>query len=247
MIDERRDANGRDRPSRRGDFRLRPRRGHRGARGLHAPHSLRGRPRDHPPGQAGSHPGPHDPRRHLRPDDRRGVRAAACLLVGRESRRGLAAPVPRRGGERLAGAVGAGRAQPRGDGEPVRRWSVRAAVRRPAWLRGHRSRRADADHQADHVPVHRRVPRCRCRDESGRHDRPRPARRQERQRATVGHHGHPEGSGARRGARPRDGGGSGGRTHRRAGRGGAPDLGPHGGVRGAGRCAPVLCSGLLKP
>ena len=78
-------------PSRRsrrcGDAVSRPRarRRHRGDRGVHPPHLLRGRTRDHPAAPAGSDVGPHDARRDLRPDDRRGGRPKLDLHAGWET------------------------------------------------------------------------------------------------------------------------------------------------------------------
>ena len=77
--------------------------------------------------------------------------------LGRQPRRRLAAPLPRRGPDRLAGAAGDRGAQPRRDGQPLRRRRLRAAVRGAARLPRHRP--ADAhrhDPQPIDVPVHRR-------------------------------------------------------------------------------------------
>ena len=62
----------------------------------------------------------------LRPDDRHGLRPPARLLVGRQPGRRQPAPLPRRRRARLAGAARARGAQPRGDGEPLRRRRRRA-------------------------------------------------------------------------------------------------------------------------
>ena len=102
-------ASGRDREARR--RRRLPR-----ARGVHAPHPVRGRPRDHPPGAARPASRAHDARPRLRPADRRGLRAQAHLLLGRQSRRRLAASPARRRRER------AGRARSRSTSTPTRRW-----------------------------------------------------------------------------------------------------------------------------
>ena len=64
------------------------------------------------------------------------------LLLGRQPRCRLAAPLPRRGPGRVAGAAGDRGAQPRRDGRPVRRRRQRAAVRGAARLPRHRPDRA---------------------------------------------------------------------------------------------------------
>ena len=84
----------------RGGRGARPRRRHRRAGGLHAPDPVRRRPRDHPPGPPRPRADPDDAGHPLRPDDRVGLRAQARVLVGRQPRRRLAAPLPRRGRER---------------------------------------------------------------------------------------------------------------------------------------------------
>ena len=89
-------------PARRRGRRAGPRRRRRRAGGLHAPDPVRGRPRDHPPGPPRPDADPDDAGRHLRPADRRGLRAQAGLLLGRQPGRRLAAPLPRRGRARLA-------------------------------------------------------------------------------------------------------------------------------------------------
>ena len=80
----------------------RARRRHRRARGVHPPHPVRRRARDHPPGPARPDPGPAHARRRLRPDDRHGLRPQARVLVGRQPGRRVAPPLPRRGRARLA-------------------------------------------------------------------------------------------------------------------------------------------------
>ena len=69
----------------------RARRRHRGHRGLHAPHLLRGGPRDHPPAEARPDPGSHDAGPHLRPDDRRrrGVASSSSRWLGNPGVGGL--------------------------------------------------------------------------------------------------------------------------------------------------------------
>ena len=91
-----------DRPARRRGRRARARRRHGRARGLHPPDPVRRRPRDHPAGPPRPDAGPDDAGHHLRPADRRGLRAQAGLLLGRQPRRRLAAPLPRRRRARLA-------------------------------------------------------------------------------------------------------------------------------------------------
>ena len=78
----------------------------------------------------------------LRPADRHGLRAQAGLLLGRQPRRRLAAPLPRRGRARLAAAARARGALARGHGRGLR--GRRRRTCRSAMLRGyarHRSRR----------------------------------------------------------------------------------------------------------
>ena len=145
----------------------------------------------------------------LRPDDRCRMRAQADLLVGWQSRRRLAAPLPRRHRERLAAAIGDRGAQPRRDGQPLRRRSRWAAVRRAARLPRHRPRRAHGDAGADHLPVHRRGADRRAGDQPGRVDRPCPAGRHHRQRDALGDHRRAEGGRA---------GGAAGAGHRRGDR-----------------------------
>ena len=108
----------------------RARRRHRRARGLHASDPARGRPRGDPPGPARPDARADDAGPDLRPADRHGLRAQARVLVGRQSRRRLAAPLPRRGRERLAGAARARGALPRRHGGRVRGGRVEPAVRR---------------------------------------------------------------------------------------------------------------------
>ena len=85
-----------------------------------------------------------------------GLRPQAGLLLGRQPRRRLAAPLPRRGRARLAGAAGDRGAQPRRDGQPLRR---RRRGLPFAVLRGYGGTDLDRAHR--HVapidlPVHRR-------------------------------------------------------------------------------------------
>ena len=82
----------------------RPGRGHRRDRGVHPPHRLLGRPRDHPPAPARPHPRADDAGPHLRPDDRGRRRPQAHLLAGSATRasaastRSAAGSSPRRWG-----------------------------------------------------------------------------------------------------------------------------------------------------
>src|SRR6516162_10087814 len=66
---------------------------HGGHGRVHPSHSIRGRARGHPPAPTASHPYPHDARYHLRSAHRHGLRRQAHFLLGRQSRRGLAAPL----------------------------------------------------------------------------------------------------------------------------------------------------------
>ena len=81
------------------------RRHDRRARGLHPPDPVRRRPRADPAGPARPDARPHDAGPDLRPADRHGLCAQAGLLLRRQPRRRLAAPLPRRGRERLAAAA----------------------------------------------------------------------------------------------------------------------------------------------
>ena len=81
-----RGGNGGDRVAGRGRRRGHSRRRHRGDGGLHPPDPVRGRARGHPAGPPRSDPDPDDAGPHLRPADRRGLRAQAGLLLGRQPR-----------------------------------------------------------------------------------------------------------------------------------------------------------------
>ena len=120
--------------------RSRRRRG--GDRGLHPPDPVRRRSRAAAPGPPRPRADPHDPRHPLRPDDRHGRGAQARVLLRRQPRRRLPAPLPRRGRARLAAADRARGAQPRRDGQPLRRRRGAAAVRDHARLRRHRPGRS---------------------------------------------------------------------------------------------------------
>ena len=136
-------------------------------------------------------PGP-----RLRPDGRDGLRAEARLLLGRESRRRLAAPDPRRGRERLAGAARARGALARRHGGRVVGRRREPALRRPARLP--RRRPAGADARGDRrLPVHRRGARGGAGAAARRRDRPRAAGRPAGQRPALGDQRRAEGGGAR--------------------------------------------------
>ena len=137
-----------------------------------------------------------------------GCARAPGLLVGRQPGRRLAAPVPRRGRERLAAA----------------RWRSRSTAT-PAWPTGTWPARRGCPSPccaATSAPTSPGTPRP-CRTvtcpftgevltavrgaQPGRHGDPRPARRPAWQRAAVGHHRGAEGGGAGRAALAGDGGG----------------------------------------
>ena len=118
------------------------RRRRRRARGLHAPHPVRRRSRDHPAGSSRPHPRADDARHGLRPADRRRVRPQADLLVGRQPRCRLAAPLPRRRPERLAGPLEIEEHSHAGMADRWQAGRVRPAVRHAARLRRHQPRRA---------------------------------------------------------------------------------------------------------
>ena len=86
-----------------------PRRPDRGPGGLHAPDPVRRRARGRAPGPPRADADPDDARSDLRPADRRGLRAEARLLLGRQPGRRVAAPLPRRRRARVAGAARAAR------------------------------------------------------------------------------------------------------------------------------------------
>ena len=128
-----------------------------------------------------------------------GLRAQARVLVGRQSRRRLAAPLPRRRRARLARARSRSRStRTRAWRPPTRRAPRGLPFARAARLRGHRpaqahtvaSRRSRARSPASGSPP------CRAlRPDVG--DRPCAAGRPRGQRAALGHHRRPEGGGAR--------------------------------------------------
>ena len=101
----------------------------------------------------------------------------ARLLLRRQPRRRLAAPLPRRDRERLA----ARRSRSRSTATPAWRTATppgaaRLPFARAARLHRHRPGRAHA-RQADHLPVHRRGARRRAGAATRRRDRPRPGGR----------------------------------------------------------------------
>ena len=141
----------------RGGARARARRRHRRAGGLHPPDPVRRRARDHPPAAARPDAGADDAGHRLRPADRRGLRAQAGLLLGRQPRRRLAAPVPRRGRARLAARRSSSRSTAT-PGWPTATWPAPRGL--PfAVLRGYNG--TDLPEHTDtiapiDVPVHRR-------------------------------------------------------------------------------------------
>ena len=109
----------------------RPRRGHGRDRGVHPPDRLLGRPRDHPPAQAGPHARAHDARPRLRPDDRRRRRAqAGLLLAGQPGRRR-----PQRHPPADRARIGGGGHPARGGGVQPLRHGRRATRRAPPTCR----------------------------------------------------------------------------------------------------------------
>ena len=238
---------GSDRVAGRGDRRCRSRRGHRRDGRLHAPDPARRRSRGDQAAAARPDPGPDDPRHHLRPADRRGLRPQAGVLLGRQSGRRIAAPVQGRGRARLAGPAGDRGAQPRGHGQQVRRRGIRAAVRDPARLPRHQPAQPDRRRRRDRLPVHRRAADRGLRAAAGRRRRSTPSGRTgwatsstggspacRRRRARLGQVG-----GDRRGDRRR--------ARPAAGRGRAAVLGGQLRRGRARRRAPVLRARLLGP
>ena len=100
-----------------GRRRPRPRRRPGRDRGVHPPHLVRGRPRDHPPGPPRPDPRPADPGPGLRPDGGRRLRPQAHLLVAREPGVGSLPRHPPRDRERRPRDRGV---QPLRDGGPIR-------------------------------------------------------------------------------------------------------------------------------
>ncbi len=172
-------------------------------RGLHPPHPVRRRPRDHPAGPPRSHAGPDDPGPGLRPDDRRrAARRSSCSRGAATRASGRCTGCATRSRQAWPAPLEIEEHSHAGHGQPLRRGGVRAAVRGPARLRGHRPARAHADHLDGHLPVHRRGAGGRGRAQPRRHGRARPARRPGGQRAALGHRRRAEGGGAgRRGGR----------------------------------------------
>ena len=222
----------------------RARRRQRRHRGLHAPHLLRGRPRDHPPAPPRPDARPHDAGRHLRPDDRRRRGPQARLLVaGQPGRRRPARHPARhrgRGGEPRAGGV-----QPLRHGGSLHRGRHEPALLPAALLLrdGHAGRQPA--HPAAALALRRRAGLRRAAAAAGRHHRPRAARRRRRQHPDLGPAGRPEGGRlrGRPGHRRRRGAGG------RVGHPGRPQPHrhprAHRGCRGRGavRRAPVLRAG----
>ena len=132
------------------------------ARGLHAPDPVRGRSRAAAPGPARAGADPDDAGPALRPDDRHGRGAPAGLLLRRQPRRRLAAPLPRRDRERLA----ARRSRSRSTATPgmANRYVAGAADLPFAVLRGYAGTDlvAHTNVALHRVPVHRRAARGRA-------------------------------------------------------------------------------------
>src|SRR5215471_2452263 len=178
------------------------------------------------------------------------MREQADLFLGRESRGRVAAQIPRRGGEWLAGAAQAGGAQPRGDGQPLRRRRGRGALRGPAGVpRNRPGGPAGAGRPPvrppHHLPVHRRDPDRGGRAHPRRGGHPRPAGRPGRKRPAVGHHRGAEGGGAERAAGGGHRRGDRARAAPAARRDRAAGLDRRLRGRGAGRGAPLLHGRLL--
>ena len=178
-----------------------------------------------------------------------GLRPQAGLLLGRQPRRRLAAPLPRRGPEP------AGRApleiEEHSHAGMANRYVAgagRAAVRGPARL--HRHRPADAHRHDPHrstCPFTGETLAAVPGAQPRRRDHPRAAGRPGRQRAAVGHHRRAEGGRAgRRAARSSPSRRSSTSSSRAVRRGRAARLGGHRRGRGARRRAPVLRRGLLR-
>ena len=135
----------------------RPRRRHRRAGRVHPPDSVCRRSRDHPAGAPRSDARPHDARRHLRPDDRHGLRAPSW------SSRGAETPASDRctGSATPSRTAGPGRSSSRSTATPawppVRGRRVGPAVRRAARLR----RQRPAAHTATITSIDARSP-ARC-------------------------------------------------------------------------------------
>ncbi len=108
------------------------------------------------------HPDQDDARPDLRPAHRHGLRRQARVLLGRQSGRRLAAPLPRRGRERLAASARDRGALPRRHGQRLRGRRGRAAVRDLPRLHRRRPAEGQSEHQAHHLPVHRRGARRRA-------------------------------------------------------------------------------------
>ena len=124
--------------------------------GLHPSHPPCRRPRGDPPGPQAPDADPHDAGPDLRPAHRHGLRRQGGVLLGRQSRRRLAAPLPRCDRERLALPARHRGAFPRRDGQRLRRGRRRPAARRAARLYRRRPAEGQSEHQEHHLPVHRR-------------------------------------------------------------------------------------------
>ena len=130
----------------------------------------------------------------LRPADRRGLRREAGLLLGRQPRRRLAAPLARRRSSH--GWPAPLQIEEHSHAGMANRYVAGASGLPFAVLRGYAGTDLPHAHRDDlhrHLPVHRRGAGRRAGAQPGRHRRPRPARRPARQRAAVGHHRRAEG------------------------------------------------------
>ena len=159
---------------------------------------------------------PHDAGPDLRPDDRHGLRRQAGVLLGAAipaSARCTASATPR---ERLAASDRDRGAFPRRHGQRLRGRRGRAALRGLPRLSRRRPAEGQSEHQAHHLPVHRRGARRGAGDPAGRGGHPRAEGRPRRQRAARRHRRRAEGGGAGGEALDRDGRGDRRRLRRRA-------------------------------
>ena len=183
----------------------------------------------------------------LRPAHRHGLRRQGGVLLGRQSRRRLAAPLPRRGRERLAAAARDRGAFPRRHGQRLRGRRRRPAAGGVPRLHRRRPAEGQSEDQAHHLSVHRRAACRRAVAPARRRDHPCAARRPRRQRDARRHRRRAEGGGARRQALDRHG--RGGRRRFRAAQpqcGDPAALDRRRGRDRAGRRLSVLCAGLLQ-
>ena len=114
------------------------------------------------------------------------LRHQVDVLVGWQPGCRLAATLSGRCREPMAATARDRRAQPRGDGHPLRRRCGGSALRHAARLRRHGSAEAHHDDQDRRVSVHRRGAGGRACNQSRCRHHPRSARRPRRQRADLG-------------------------------------------------------------